>query len=943
MPRPVTINSLSTPPQSQPPEPTSQPLVPERPTLDGLEAKWSERWERDGVYRFDRAAPRERVFSIDTPPPTVSGSLHVGHVFSYTHTDTVARFQRMRGMEVFYPMGWDDNGLPTERRVQNHFGVRCDPSVPYDPAFEPPSEPSEKEPISVSRPNFVELCLQLTESDEQVFESLWRTLGLSVDWSLTYTTIGRLAQRISQRSFLGLLARGGAYQLEAPTLWDVDFQTAVAQAELEDRERPGAMHRVRFAPAAAVGAGAQAPGAAGDVGATADDNAPGANSQALIETTRPELIPACVALLAHPDDERHRELVGTEVLTPLFGTRVPVMTHAAVEREKGTGLVMVCTFGDLTDVMWWRELGLPVRSVLGADGRLAEVPWGTLGWESEDVERAREDYAELQGRTINQARKRIVELLEQSGDLLGEPQPVTRAVKFFEKGERPVEIVTSRQWFIRTIEHHDALIARGRQLKWHPPYMRARYEDWVNGLTGDWCVSRQRFFGVPFPLWYPLDASGAVLYDQPIAALEAQLPVDPSTDVPDGYEPAQRGQPGGFVGDPDVMDTWATSSLTPQIAGHMAGAAGAGDEDATGPGEHDSAGAGEELFAKVFPMDVRPQAHDIIRTWLFSTILRSHLDYDELPWANAAISGWVLDPDRKKMSKSKGNVVTPLHLLEEYGADAVRYWAANGRPGTDTAFDAQQMKVGRRLAVKLLNASKFALAELPPAGAELTHPLDRALIARLATVVAEATASFEGYDYARALERAESFFWWYCDFYLELVKGRRYDPDPAVSASVSHALRLSLSVFQRLFAPFLPFVCEEVWSWWQQGSVHRAAWPDANELAAAAGGDSGAAGAAGGTPGAGAQPGSAENGRAREDVALEVTADVLREVRKAKSQAKRPMRAPVTRVLVRDTAERLAALQLGEGDLLEAGSIARVETAEDGEFAVEVELAGEAG
>jgi valyl-tRNA synthetase len=889
-----TINGLS--------QRERQASVPERPTLDGLEAKWSAAWEREHVYSFERSAPRERVYSIDTPPPTVSGSLHVGHVFSYTHTDAIARFQRMRGMEVFYPMGWDDNGLPTERRVQNHFGVRCDPSVPYDPDFQAPSEVSEREPVSVSRPNFVELCLQLTESDEQVFEALWRTLGLSVDWSMTYTTIGRLAQRISQRSFLGLLARGAAYQLEAPTLWDVDFQTAVAQAELEDRERPGAMHRVRFA---------------------AVDGSGGAQADALIETTRPELIPACVALLAHPDDERHSALVGCEALTPLFGTRVPVLTHPQVEREKGTGLVMVCTFGDLTDVMWWRELGLPVRSVLGPDGRLAEVPWGTPGWESENLERARADYAELQGSTINQARKRIVEQLQRSGDLIGEPQPVTRAVKFFEKGERPVEIVTSRQWFIRTIEHREQLLARGRQLKWHPPYMRARFEDWVNGLTGDWCVSRQRFFGVPFPVWYPIDGDGAVLHDQPIAALESDLPVDPSTDVPDGYDAGQRGQPGGFAGDPDVMDTWATSSLTPQIAAH------AGEDD--------------ELFAKVFPMDVRPQAHDIIRTWLFSTTLRSQLDYDELPWANAAISGWVLDPDRKKMSKSKGNVVTPMHLLEEYGADAVRYWAASGRPGTDTAFDSQQMKVGRRLAVKLLNASKFALAELPAAGDALTHPLDRALIARLAAVAADATDSFERYDYARALERAESFFWWYCDFYLELVKGRRYDGEEAASASVSLALRLSLSVFQRLFAPFLPFVCEEVWSWWQEGSVHRAPWPDAGELAAA-----GAAARAGaGEPRPDGEPGpdGEVDGAAREDVALEVTADVLREVRKAKSQAKRPMRAPVTRVLVRDSAERLAALALGEDDLLQAGSIERLEKieVEDGELAVEVELAEEAG
>ncbi len=864
---------------TQPSEPSTAPRVPERPTLDGLEAKWSDVWEADGLYRFDRS--RGDVFSIDTPPPTVSGSLHVGHVFSYTHTDAVARYKRMRGMEVFYPMGWDDNGLPTERRVQNHFGVRCDPSVPYDPDFQPPEDADAKEPVSISRPNFVELCLRLTESDEQAFESLWRTLGLSVDWSMTYTTIGKLAQRISQRSFLGLLERGGAYQLEAPTLWDVDFQTAVAQAELEDRERPGAMHRVRF----------------GGEGA----------SEALIETTRPELIPACVALLAHPDDPRHSALVGSEVLTPLFGTRVPVMSHPAVEQDKGTGLVMVCTFGDLTDVMWWRELGLPVRSVLGPDGRLLEVPWGEPGWESVDLALARESYGELSGRTINQARRRIVELLEASGELIGEPQPVNRAVKFFEKGERPVEIVTSRQWFIRTIEHREKLLERGRELQWHPPYMRARFEDWVNGLTGDWCVSRQRFFGVPFPVWYPIDAAGAILYDQPIAAGAEQLPVDPSTDVPDGYEASQRGQPGGFAGDPDVMDTWATSSLTPQIAGQ--------------------AGEDPDLFAKVFPMDVRPQAHDIIRTWLFSTILRSQLDYEELPWRNAAISGWVLDPDRKKMSKSKGNVVTPIHLLEEHGADAVRYWAANGRPGTDTAFDAQQMKVGRRLAVKLLNASKFALADLPAPGETLTHPLDRALIARVAQVVAEATESFESYDYARALERAESFFWWYCDYYLELVKGRRYDPDPEVSASVSLALRVSLSVFQRLFAPFLPFVCEEVWSWWQEGSVHRAQWPEAQELAAMA-------------HGAG-QDGAEGSAARREAVALEVTADVLSEVRKAKSQARRPMRAPVARVVVHDSAERIDALELGAGDLRLAGSIEVLETVVAEELSVEVELAAE--
>jgi valyl-tRNA synthetase len=842
--------------------------VPEQPSLDGLEQKWCAEWDRQGVYRFDRDAPAQALYAIDTPPPTVSGSLHVGHVFSYTHTDTIARYQRMRGRAVFYPMGWDDNGLPTERRVQNHFGVRCDPSIPYDPDFRPAAEPSAERRVAVSRPNFVALCLQLTESDEQAFEELWRRLGLSVDWSMTYTTIGSLAQRISQSSFLGLLARGEAYQLEAPTLWDVDFQTAVAQAELEDRERPGAMHRLRFH---------------GPDGA-----------EILVDTTRPELLSACVALLAHPDDARHRELVGREVLTPLFASPVPVRTHRLVDPEKGTGLVMVCTFGDLTDVVWWRELSLPVRPVLGPDGRLVPVRWGEPGWESRDPPRAQASYAELEGKTVNQARRRSVELLSQAGEIVGEPTPITHAVKFFEKGERPVEIITSRQWFVRTLEHRESLIARGRELRWHPPFMRARYEDWVNGLTGDWNISRQRFFGVPFPVWYPIDDRGRTVYEQPLRAREEQLPVDPSTDVPDGYGAEQRGQPGGFAGDPDVMDTWATSSLSPLIA---------------------AAGAGEGTTQQhLLPMELRPQAHDIIRTWLFTTVLRFHLDRDEVPWRNVAISGWVLDPDRKKMSKSRGNVVTPMHLLEQYGADAVRYWAASGRPGTDTAFDAQQMKVGRRLAVKLLNASRFALADLGPPG-ELSHPLDRALLRRLGGVVAEASEGFEGYDYTRALERTESFFWWYCDYYLELVKARRYERTGAGAASVSASLRRSLSVFQRLLAPFLPFVAEEVWSWWQPGSVHAARWPVPDELSAGAG-----------------DPGS-------EEQALAAASDVLREVRKAKSEAKQKMRAAVAEAVVYDSAPRLAALRLGADDLSQAAVIERLELREAEEFSVRVRLA----
>jgi len=762
--------------------------VPEKPALEGLENKWIARWEEGAVYRFDRSAPRASVYAIDTPPPTVSGSLHVGHVFSYTHTDVIARYQRMRGRAVFYPMGWDDNGLPTERRVQNYYGVRCDPSLPYDPSFTPPATPA-KPPIVVSRPNFVELCERLTVEDEKAFEHLWRYLGLSVDWAMTYATISKSSRRISQLAFLRLLARDEAYQLEAPTLWDVDFRTAVAQAELEDREMPGAYHRIRFA--------------------RADGGTP-----IEIETTRPELIPACVALVAHPDDERYKPLFGKEVLTPLFGAAVPVRAHALADPEKGSGVAMICTFGDVTDVTWWRELSLPVRAILQANGALRPLTWGSGGWESRDASRAQQNYDQLAGLSAVKARARIAELLRESGDLVGEPRPITHHVKFFEKGDRPLEIITSRQWFFRTIAHRPGLLKRGEQLHWVPEHMQARYENWVNGLSGDWCVSRQRFFGVPFPVWYRIGADGVVDHAARLMPAESDLPIDPSTDVPAGFRADQRGVPGGFTGDPDVMDTWATSSLSPFIVCGW---------------ETDSA-----LWAQTFPMHLRPQAHDIIRTWLFSTVLRSHLECGVLPWANASISGWVLDPDRKKMSKSKGNVVTPMGLLEEHGSDAVRYWAAKGGPGVDTAFDAGQMQVGRRLAIKLLNASRFVLGKSAPVG-PVTHPMDRGMLTKLATLVGECGARLDEYDYTAALRETEAFFWWFCDDHIEHVKRRRAG-DSADAASATASCLTALSVMLRLFAPFLPFVTEEIWSWWREESIHRASWPTEREALDALGG-----------------------------------------------------------------------------------------------------------
>ena len=837
--------------------------LPEKPSLDNLEAKWDAAWEERGTYRFDRTKSRESVYAIDTPPPTVSGSLHLGTAFGYIQTDAIARFQRMTGHAVFYPMGWDDNGLPTERRVQNHYGVRCDPTVPYEPdAVIEPAGKKDKGQRPISRRNFVELCHTLTAIDERDFENTMRHLGLSVDWRLTYATIGDRSRRVAQRAFLRNVSRGEAYASEAPTLWDVDFRTAVAQAELEDREMPGAYHRLAFR---------RPDGTAVEV-----------------DTTRPELLPACVALVAHPDDERYASLVGTEVTTPVFGVRVPVTAHPLADPEKGTGIAMICTFGDTTDVVWWRELDLPVRSVLRRDGRFREdlPPW----LDDAPV------WAELAGKTAKQARARLVELLGASGDLVGEPRPIVHPVKFYEKGDRPLEIVTSRQWYIRNGARDAGLSAslleRGRALSWHPAYMRVRYEHWVEGLNTDWLISRQRYFGVPFPVWYPLDSSGDPLWDEPILASEAALPIDPQSDAPPGFTDAQRGEPGGFTGDPDVMDTWATSSLTPQIA--------CGWED------------DPDLFARTYPMDLRPQGPEIIRTWLFSTVLRSHLEHDALPWAHSSINGWILDPDRKKMSKSKGNVVTPAQLLEEFGADGLRYWACSGAPGTDTAIDKGQMKIGRRLANKVLNASRFVLGFADEPSAPITEDLDRAMLARLATVITRASEGLAGYNYHQALEQAEKFFWDFCDDYVELVKGRAYDEGPEAE-SARAALRLALDTILRLFAPFLPFVTEEVWSWWRTGSVHHATWPEAKLLE--------------------------ETAAEADPTILTTAAALLADVRKAKSTEKRSLRTEVTLLTVTDTADQIAALRAAESDLRRAGVVTEVRFHEGPERSVTVELA----
>jgi valyl-tRNA synthetase len=813
-----------------------------------IEEKWIKAWEDASTFHFDRERSREEVFSIDTPPPTVSGSLHVGHIFSYTHTDIIARYQRMLGKSVFYPMGWDDNGLPTERRVQNYFGVKCDPNLAYEgDDFSPPADPP-KNPLAVSRRTFTSLCERLTAEDEKAFETVLRSIGLSVDWSLTYSTVAAKSRTIAQRGFLRNLARGEAYQADAPGLWDVTFQTAVAQAEIEARDYPGHFHRVRFA------------GPAGEA--------------VVIETTRPELLPAVVALVAHPDDSRYRDLFGTTVSSPLFGVAVPIVAHPAADPEKGSGIAMCCTFGDMTDVQWWRELDLPVRSIIQRDGRLSRdmLPW--LSGES-----AQQNYAQISGMTIFSARAKVVELLRGSGDLLGEPESTVRKTNFFEKGDRPLEIVASRQWYLtnggRNADLRAQLLRRADELDWVPDFMRHRYINWVEGLNGDWLVSRQRFFGVPFPIWYRVDSEGNPQYDEIILPDESELPIDPASQCPSGFTESQRDVPGGFVADPDVMDTWATSSLTPQIV------CGWGTDD--------------DLFAKTFPMDMRPQAHEIIRTWLFSTIVRSQLEHDMLPWKTAAISGFVMDPDRKKMSKSKGNVVVPTEIIQRYGADAVRWRAASTRPGTDTPFDEAQMKVGRRLVLKLFNAGNFVLG-LNPQSAEhskIDQPIDRAMLAELRSVVTAATSQLEKFEYATALEIIERFFWRFCDYYIELVKDRAYGED--ASESCKAALLLALSTQLRLFAPYMPFVTEELWSSFREGSIHKQAWPaqsefDNHDLAA----------------------GTRAYDRACEAIAA---------VRQARGVAKLSLRDPVLELAAHGPVEDLELLRSSERDLRMAARV----------------------
>lgn len=767
------------------------------------EEEWGRKWAEWKLYDYDDTRSREDTFVVDTPPPTVSGSLHIGHVFSYTQTDVIVRYQRMRGRNIFYPMGWDDNGLPTERRVQNYFHVRCDPRVAYEPNLEveilSAKEQKESPPRLISRDNFIELCLRLTGEDEKAFMALFQRIGLSVDWRQEYSTINERCRHLAQLSFIDLYEKGHIYHLESPTMWDVDFQTAIAQAEVEDRKARGAFHQIRF---------------------RVEDSDESFN----IATTRPELLAACVGITAHPDDARYQKLFGKRAITPLFQVPVPIFSSELVDPEKGTGILMVCTFGDATDVLWWRERKLPLRQILGRNGRLMHISFGDENWPSLAPEAANNFYGELTGKTINTARKLIIEMLRQplaegqEPPLTEEPQPVDHAVKYFEKGDKPLEFITTKQWFVRLLDKTEQLLEAGDQINWHPDFMRIRYRNWTENLQIDWCISRQRFFGVPFPLWFAVDEEGIPDLSRPLIASADQIPVDPMNSAPLGFDESQRDRPNGFTAESDVFDTWFTSSLTPQICTLWQ----------LDPEQH----------RKLFPTDLRPQSHEIIRTWAFYSVVKSLLHENTIPWKHVGISGWVLDPDRKKMSKSKGNVLTPMHLLDEYSADAVRYWTASARLGADTAFDEKILKVGKRLVTKIFNASKFVLTQNGE-HYPITSELDLAFMFRLRELTVRVGEMHQRFDYATALKETESFFWnIFTDTYIELVKARSRGEgtDEMGQGSALTTLRTGLNVLLRLFAPVLPYVTEEVWSWVfaeETGvkSIHCAAWPEDSEFA----------------------------------------------------------------------------------------------------------------
>ncbi len=763
------------------------------PTIQAMEERWLRFWEEEGVYRFDPRSTKP-VFSVDTPPPTVSGRMHIGHAYSYNQMDFTARYKRMRGHNLFYPFGFDDNGLPTERYTEKAVGKKLS---------------------DVGRQEFIRLCLQETKKGEEFMERSWRRIGTSCDWTLVYRTIDKPVIKVSQESFLELYHQGRAYRAERPGIWCPECQTAIAQVETEDRVLPSTFNDISFDLMDDHGHGMARSGHEHLVKRTTvpgpeANSKPreivtyqqGAESKIVISTTRPELIPACVAIFVHPDDERTRHLIGKSVRVPIGGAIVPVLTSEKVDKETGTGVVMNCTFGDQTDIDWWQSNKLPMRLVIGPKGTMTD---------------AAGKYA---GQSITHAREHVLQDLNREGRLLSQKH-IEHAVNVHERCGTPVEFLVTKQWFVKYLDMREQFLEDGAKVEWHPPYMKVRYDNWVKGLKWDWCISRQRYFGVPFPVWYCQSC-----HEPKLATLD-ELPVDPTVDRPKGACAKCGGHE--FRGETDVMDTWATSSLTPQIA-ILAAAERMGVPHArladvnTNP-----------KLAALLPMDVRPQAHEIISFWAFNTIVKARFHHGKIPWRHAQISGFVKLGKGKKMSKSKGDIVEPLDVIQQYSGDALRYWSATGANlGEDIIWNPKELTRAMRLVTKLRNVegliAKGLGSEKPaPVAWESLPLMDQWVLAEFAEVVKSATEGWDGYDYTKAVKQTEEFLWHVlADHYLELVKHRLYAGDPAAR----HTLyTVGLGVL-KMMAPVLCFSTEDVYQEVYRRhehaiSIHVSAWPEA--------------------------------------------------------------------------------------------------------------------
>ena len=725
------------------------------------EKKLQEFWQEQKIYLWDKDETRENSFVVDTPPPSVSGQLHIGHVYSYAQADFVVRFQRMIGKNIFYPIGFDDNGLPTERLVEKQRQIKAN---------------------TMPREQFIEICQEVVISEEEKCRALFNQIALSVDWSLEYQTINPLSRKISQMSFLDLVKKEEIYRNNQPILWDIVDQTALAQADIEDQEKSSMMNDIVFRTCQ--------------------------GEEIIIATTRPELLPACVAVFYNPNDDRYKHLQGKFAITALFGDKVPILPDDLVQIDKGTGLVMCCTFGDRTDIIWWKTHNLPTKVIIDKKG-IINLPSELSNSEF---------YDQINGLKIKDARNKIIEII-QAQNLLIKQTSVTQTVKCAERSGAPLEILTTPQWFVRTINHKEKLLQRTNEVNWHPKNMKIKLENWINSIAWDWCISRQRYFGVPFPVWYSkrIGEEG-----KPIFADITQLPVDPMQDLPIGYS-REEVEP-----DYDVMDTWATSSISPQLSSH---------------GISEEFTIDVERHQKLFPADLRPQAHEIIRTWAFYTILKAQLHENTLPWKNIMISGWCLAEDRSKMSKSKGNIVVPEKLLATFGSDVTRYWTSKSKLGADSAYSEEVMKNGKRLVNKLWNAAKFSAihfnkldsldknSELADIKSMICHEFDQWLITQLVELVSEVEMDMQNYEYANAIDSIEKFFWSiFCDNYLEITKTRAYNPDGLDSKGQYSAiitLYYSVQTLLKLLAPFLPHITEEIWQiLYDTKSIHtRGSWP----------------------------------------------------------------------------------------------------------------------